>query len=116
IRSNKEIHVFKGHTSTVHAIEYSPFVRSNNNNSDGTSIINSNVICSGSHDNTICFWDIRANKQLHVIKGNDEDGGICSLQFSPFRNKENGSKNTDDSICNVNLCYGSVKGMIRIWG
>ncbi|ETN97597.1 WD repeat-containing protein, partial [Reticulomyxa filosa] len=102
IRSNKEIRVFEGHN--------------NNNNSDGTSIINSNVICSGSYDNTIRFWDIRTNKQLHMIKGNDEDDGIISLQFLPFRNKEKGSKNTNDSIYNVNLCYCSAKSMIRIWG
>ncbi|ETO33464.1 G-protein beta WD-40 repeats containing protein, partial [Reticulomyxa filosa] len=115
IRSNKEIYIFKGHTSTILAIEYLPFL--NNNNGDGTSIINSNIICSGSNDDTIRFWDIRKNKQLHVIKGNgNEDGGIYSLQFLPLKNKEKGSKKTDNSVCSVNLCYGSYKGPIRILG
>ncbi|ETO07645.1 hypothetical protein RFI_29745 [Reticulomyxa filosa] len=43
---------------------------------------NSNVICSGSCDNTIRFWDIRSNKnQLHVIKGDDGNGGIIFFEF-----------------------------------
>ncbi|ETN99268.1 hypothetical protein RFI_38213, partial [Reticulomyxa filosa] len=106
-----------GHTNQVWAVEYLPFVNNNNNNGDGTSIINSNIICSGSHDNTIRFWDIRNNKQLHVIKGNEnEDIEIRSLTFSPLKNKGNVSRKTDDSVCNVNLCYGSYKGPIRIWG
>ncbi|ETO16695.1 WD-40 repeat protein [Reticulomyxa filosa] len=97
IRSNKEIHVFKGHTSNVNDIKCSPFV----NNSDKATI-NSIIICSGSYDNTIRFWDIRTNKQLHVIKGNEnEDSGIFSLQFSPLKNKERGNKNTDDCVCSV---------------
>ncbi|ETO14980.1 hypothetical protein RFI_22388 [Reticulomyxa filosa] len=34
---------------------------------------NSNVICSGSLDNTIRFWDIRSNKnELYVIEGNEK--------------------------------------------
>ncbi|ETO00998.1 WD repeat-containing protein [Reticulomyxa filosa] len=117
IRSNKQINIFKGHTNYVRVIEYLPFVNNNNNNGDGTSIINSNIICSGSEDNTIRFWDIRNNKQLHVIKGSqNEDGGIMSLTFLALKNKENVSKKTDNSICNVNLCYGSIQGPIRIWG
>ncbi|ETO02679.1 hypothetical protein RFI_34734, partial [Reticulomyxa filosa] len=42
------------------------------------SIGNSNVICSGSIDNTIRFWDIRSNKnELHMIKGDEkEEDGI----------------------------------------
>ncbi|ETO09926.1 WD-40 repeat protein [Reticulomyxa filosa] len=113
IRSNKEIYVFKGHTHCVYAIECSPFVRSNNNNT----IINSNIICSASHDNTIRFWDIRTNKQLHVIKGNEnEEGGISSITFSPLKNKVKASKNTDGRVCSINLCYGSYKGPICIWG
>ncbi|ETO04701.1 hypothetical protein RFI_32695 [Reticulomyxa filosa] len=70
----------------------------------------STVICSGSADNTIRFWDIRNNKQLHVIKGNEnEDGGIYSLTFLPLKNKENVCKKTDD---NVNLYLGKVKFLL----
>ncbi|ETO14395.1 WD-40 repeat-containing protein [Reticulomyxa filosa] len=64
IRSGQQIQVFRLHKSPVYAVEYSPFVIPNNIGG------NSNVICSGSCDNTIQFWDIRSNKnQLYIIKG-----------------------------------------------
>ncbi|ETO34893.1 hypothetical protein RFI_02194 [Reticulomyxa filosa] len=50
-----------------------------------------------------------------MIKGNEnEDGGIFSLTFLPLKNKENVSKKTDDSVCNVNLCYDTWKSKIFI--
>ncbi|ETO05898.1 WD-40 repeat protein, partial [Reticulomyxa filosa] len=104
IRSNQQIQVFNGHTSTVFSVEYSPFVIKD-------SIGNFNVICSGSNDNTICFWDIRSNKsQLHIIKGNEkEDDVIYCVKFVGLKKKEN-------TTYDLNLCYGSHKGFIRIWG
>ncbi|ETO08506.1 serine/threonine protein kinase [Reticulomyxa filosa] len=63
LRSNQQSQVFKGHTNWVNTVEYSPLVLSNKVSG------NSNVICSGSGDNTIRFWDIRSNKEeLHMIK------------------------------------------------
>ncbi|ETO13216.1 WD-repeat protein [Reticulomyxa filosa] len=110
IRSKKEIHVFKGHTDTTWSVGYSPFVRSGKNSDD------TNIIYSGSSDNTIRFWDTRTNKKLHMIKGNDEDGGIISLQFLFLKNKEKRNKNTDNCVYSANLCYGSSKGPVRVWG
>ncbi|ETO00111.1 WD repeat-containing protein, partial [Reticulomyxa filosa] len=105
IRSDKQIQVFNGHTSYVNAVEYSPFVV-NNDEIGG----NSNVICSGSRDNTIRFWDIRSNKnELHIIKG---DSAIKCLKFKNS-NKSNKNKKND---CGYNLCYGSSEGLIYIWG
>ncbi|ETO27896.1 G-protein beta WD-40 repeats containing protein [Reticulomyxa filosa] len=105
IRSNKEIHAFKEHINIVWAVEYSPFV---SNDSAETSIINQNTICSGSRDNTIRFWDIRTNKQLHLIKGDfNKDYGIISLKFLALKKS--------NCIWSVNLCYGSYEGPIRIW-
>ncbi|ETO36251.1 hypothetical protein RFI_00812 [Reticulomyxa filosa] len=56
IRSDEQIQAFNGHTMYVRAVEYSQFIIKNS-----TDVIcgNSNVICSGSRDNTIRFWDIR---------------------------------------------------------
>ncbi|ETO36565.1 WD-40 repeat protein, partial [Reticulomyxa filosa] len=104
IRFDQQIQVFNGHTNTVNAVEYSPFVIKNG-------IGNSNVICSGSRDNTIRFRDIRSNKnQLYMIKGDDKgyDGIVC-LKFVGLKKKE---KTNND----LNLCYGSKNGHIRIWG
>ncbi|ETO10620.1 hypothetical protein RFI_26757 [Reticulomyxa filosa] len=102
IRSRQQIQVFNGHTSLVYAVEYSPFVIKN-------SIGNSNVICSGSYDNTIRFWDIRSNNnELHVIEGDKEDNVIFCLKFIGLKKKEKTN--------GLNLCYGSWRGPIRIWG
>ncbi|ETO32788.1 hypothetical protein RFI_04327, partial [Reticulomyxa filosa] len=75
---------------------------------------NSNVICSGSHDNTIRFWDIRSNtNELYLIKGDKkEDNGIFCLKFIVLKKKEK----TKDVKYDLNLCYGSSEGPIRIWG
>ncbi|ETO15287.1 hypothetical protein RFI_22077, partial [Reticulomyxa filosa] len=99
--------MFNGHTNWVCAVEYSSFVISD-------SIGYSNVICSGSWDNTIRFWDIRSNKnELFMIKGNDEkDYGIICLKFIELKKKDK----TKNIKYNLNLCYGSRKGLIRIWG
>ncbi|ETO32463.1 hypothetical protein RFI_04654 [Reticulomyxa filosa] len=110
IRSGQQIQIFNGHTHQIWAVEYSPFVV-NNIEVGG----NSNVICSGSLDNTIRFWDIRSNKnELYKIRGDKRgDDGIFCFKF--LRLKKN-KKSNNDWDCNVNLCYGSSKGPIRIWG
>ncbi|ETO10772.1 hypothetical protein RFI_26603, partial [Reticulomyxa filosa] len=96
IRSGQQIQIFNRHTNTVHAVEYSPFITKNSNG-------NSNVICSGSGDNTICFWDIRSNKnELYMIKGDEkEDEGILCLKFIELKKK----KKTNDITHDWNLCY-----------
>ncbi|ETO34313.1 hypothetical protein RFI_02781 [Reticulomyxa filosa] len=67
-RSGHQIQIFNGHTLYVTCVEYSPFVVDSIDVGDSSS-----VICSGSLDNTIRFWDIRSNKEeLHVIKGDDD--------------------------------------------
>ncbi|ETO04409.1 ribosome assembly protein 4 [Reticulomyxa filosa] len=112
IRSGQQIQVFNGHKYTVYTVEYSPFVI--DNEKIGCS---SNVICSGSYDNTVCFWDVRSNKnQLHVIKGNEkEDYGIICFKFVLLKKKRNNKQKTNGNCC-VNLYYGSDKGPIRVYG
>ncbi|ETO08737.1 G-protein beta WD-40 repeats containing protein [Reticulomyxa filosa] len=112
IRSGQQIQVFNGHESYVNIVEYSPFVV--NNIEFGGS---SNVICSGSNDNTIRFWDIRSNKnQLYMIKGDGEkDNGIIYLKYLSLKKKEKNNRKTNNYY-SINLCYSSKKGSIGIWG
>ncbi|ETO36605.1 hypothetical protein RFI_00456 [Reticulomyxa filosa] len=106
IRSGKQIQVFNGHINLVYDVEYSPFIIKNSNGI-------SNVICSGSEDNTIRFWDIRSNKhELYIIESEKTDRGIFCLKFIALKKKEKRNNVTYD----LNLCYGSNNGPIRIWG
>ncbi|ETN99556.1 hypothetical protein RFI_37914 [Reticulomyxa filosa] len=103
IQSGQQIQVFSGHTDVVWAVEYSPFVIKNNEFRG-----NSNVICSGSSDKTIRFWDIRSNKnELYTIK---EDIEISCLKFLQLK-KDRKSNNYGYS---VHLCYGPNNGRILI--
>ncbi|ETO34203.1 WD-repeat protein [Reticulomyxa filosa] len=111
IRSGQQIQIFNGHTSFVNAVEYSPLVV---NNSD---VGISNVICSGSTDNTIRFWDVRSNNnELYVIKGSNEKDAILCFKFLQFKKKEKKGEGNDSSDCNLSLCYGLQNGHIRMWG
>ncbi|ETO14930.1 WD-40 repeat-containing protein [Reticulomyxa filosa] len=92
IRSDQQIQVFNGHTGAVSCVDYSPFVIKNNSEAVGG---NSNVICSGSIDNTIRFWDVRSNKnELYMVKGEGDDGIIC-FKFLQLRKNEKKRKSND---------------------
>ncbi|ETO30893.1 F-box and wd40 domain protein [Reticulomyxa filosa] len=109
IRSGQQTQIFNGHAGYVNVVEYSPFMV--NNIEVGGS---SNVICSGSSDNTIRFWDIRSNKnELYMIKGEEGDSGIICLKFLQLKKS---CKSINDRGCDINLCYGSSKCQIRVWG
>ncbi|ETO06377.1 WD repeat-containing protein [Reticulomyxa filosa] len=106
IRSGRQIQIFNKHLNVVSVVEYSPFMVNNDE-------INcySNVICSGSWDNTIRFWDIRSNKnQLHMITGDTEDVGIFCLKFVLLKKKDNNAQTR------LKLYFGSYGGNIRVWG
>ncbi|ETO33318.1 G-protein beta WD-40 repeats containing protein [Reticulomyxa filosa] len=105
IRSGKQIQVFNGHTSEVWAVAYSPFVT---NNIDIGEI--SNVICSGSRDSTIRFWDIRSNKNsLHLIK---DCNGILCVKF--FQLKKD-MKRKSDTVCDVQFVFGDINHFVSMF-
>ncbi|ETO21033.1 WD-40 repeat protein [Reticulomyxa filosa] len=66
IRSGKLIEEFNGHEDSVNCVDYSSFVVNN------LEVGDSNVICPGSCDSTIRFWDIRSKKgELAILKSVD---------------------------------------------
>ncbi|ETO33356.1 hypothetical protein RFI_03751, partial [Reticulomyxa filosa] len=106
IRSGQQIQVFDGHTNSVWSVEYSPFVVNNVKPDDS-----SNVICSGSSDKTIRFWDIRSNKgELYVMKVDDE---VTSLKFLISKKKANNNekKLNDDTIALNGITYNRSSTM-----
>ncbi|ETO33663.1 hypothetical protein RFI_03439, partial [Reticulomyxa filosa] len=75
---------------------------------DDISVVNydSNVICSGSLDNTIRFWDIRSNKnELFIIHEHKKENynGILTMKIIKRKN-------------NIHLCYGSMNSHIYVLG
>ncbi|ETO32183.1 G-protein beta WD-40 repeats containing protein [Reticulomyxa filosa] len=113
IRSKKQTSIFKGHTSYVTCVVYPPYASSNDITGLG-----GNIIYSGSRDNTIRLWDIRVNKQFSLIKGSDsEDSGIFCVAFSsPEDALKSNEQNKNNRIEGNTLCYGSIKGLIRLRG
>ncbi|ETO03547.1 Serine/Threonine protein kinase, partial [Reticulomyxa filosa] len=108
-RSSQQTHVFNGHKDWVYVVEYSPLVANNSKIGGG------NVICSGSKDNTIRFWDIRSSKTLDVIKIDEGENGMRCLKFLSPKTKEVKRKSNDERNGSIHLCCGSDKGPIRVW-
>ncbi|ETO02374.1 hypothetical protein RFI_35062, partial [Reticulomyxa filosa] len=72
-----------------------------------------NVICSGSDDSTIRFWDIRSNKnELYMIKRDKkEDDGIFCLKFIGLK-KKNETKNV---TYDLKVCYEESKLILNLF-
>ncbi|ETO03221.1 WD-40 repeat protein [Reticulomyxa filosa] len=91
IRSSQQIQMFNGHTDYVRAVEYSPFVVDNTEVSDHMII-------------QFVFWDIRSNKkELYMIYGADEDGGIRSLKLFELKNKNSNGKSNNYCVKMLNI-------------
>ncbi|ETO08367.1 hypothetical protein RFI_29022, partial [Reticulomyxa filosa] len=100
IETTKQLIVFKEHEHWISSVKYGLNELKN--------IGCANTILSGSYDNTIRFWDIRSNKnELYVIKGYKGFEILCLTFMQLKKNNEN--------ISDVDLCYGSSKGL-RVWG
>ncbi|ETO06881.1 WD-40 repeat-containing protein [Reticulomyxa filosa] len=87
IRSGRQIKHFSGHRYGVYAVEYTPFEIKKSIEDVG-----GNLVCSGSMDNTIRFWDIRSEKKVYMIKGDNEDDGILCLKFIQLKKKGNNNE------------------------
>ncbi|ETO09023.1 hypothetical protein RFI_28364 [Reticulomyxa filosa] len=87
-----------GHKCGIYSAEFSPYIIENIESGDY-----SDVICSGSYDNTIRFWDIRScAKQLFTLYGDKNDGRITSFNFMKKKGKNTiclGTKNGKLYFC-----------------
>ncbi|ETO03200.1 hypothetical protein RFI_34210, partial [Reticulomyxa filosa] len=112
IRSGQQTQVFNGHIDTVMCVEYSPFAIKN-----ASDVISSNVVCSGSLDNTIRFWDVRSNKsELYLIKGDGkEEGRVYCLKFVSLKKKVSDNEQNLNDECGIYLYYGLHNGSICVW-
>ncbi|ETO06461.1 WD-40 repeat protein, partial [Reticulomyxa filosa] len=89
--SSKLIKTFTGHTRCVWSIDYSTFD-------------DSQLICSGSHDNTVRVWDIETNKQIQSFNGHSNwVYGVKFSQYYSYRYRRNV------------ICSSSYDKTIRFW-
>ncbi|ETO27039.1 G-protein beta WD-40 repeats containing protein, partial [Reticulomyxa filosa] len=100
VRSGQEIQTLNGHSSWISCVDYLPFIRIRAN----IDTTDANIICSGSADKTICFWDVRNNKQLFKLTHETE---IYCVQFPSAK----GTK----GVKKAKLCYGGGDGRVQFW-
>ena len=67
--TNTSKHILKGHEDYIGCLSYSP---------------NSQIIASGSKDQTVRLWDVKTGKQLRTLRGHQSE--IIFLSFSPDGN------------------------------
>ncbi|ETO32929.1 G-protein beta WD-40 repeats containing protein [Reticulomyxa filosa] len=140
IQTTKPVSVFRGHENAVKCVEYSPSYITSNSSSPSLSAVgsafSSNLICSGSSDNTVRLWDIRTNKQTHIFSGHMH--AVYCVQFSPVLNFNDTSNSTKSWFNFLNsagnttppsppspspsssstgyvICSGSCDKTIRFW-
>ncbi|ETO14705.1 hypothetical protein RFI_22663 [Reticulomyxa filosa] len=89
--SSKLINTLIVHTSYVYNIDYITFG-------------SHQFICSGSHDPTVCIWDVDNNKQIQLLNGYS-NAAYC-VKFSSYYYQNNNE--------NV-ICYSSNNRNIYFW-
>ncbi|ETO20930.1 hypothetical protein RFI_16275, partial [Reticulomyxa filosa] len=89
--SSKLLKTFSGHTKAVWSIDYSTFS-------------GDQFICSGSHDNTVCLWDVDNSKQIGSF--HEHSSVVYCVRFSSYH------------YCNYRqnvICSSSYDKTIRFW-
>jgi len=79
--SGKELHTLKGHTDYVRSVAFSPDGQRIVSGCGGSDVPKELRTLSGSSDNTLKIWDASSGKELHTLKGHDDE--VMSVAFSP---------------------------------
>ncbi|ETO33365.1 hypothetical protein RFI_03740 [Reticulomyxa filosa] len=106
IRNKKQIQIIKGHEKKIRCVQFLPFQCTNAcDNATNVELTGGSVICSGSADNTIRFWDLELGRNYIYCGGHEGDiNNINSLLFK-----------RDDGWF-YGICSASWDKTIRLWG
>ncbi|ETO00315.1 hypothetical protein RFI_37132, partial [Reticulomyxa filosa] len=106
VETSQLMHTFKGHEGSVSCVGFS-YLQSNNNidKSNNISIIGGNgyTMSSGSHDKTLCTWDIETAKKITTFKHEHQ---VKSIKYG----------SNESGIIGANaISSGSADKTVRLW-
>ncbi|ETO33258.1 F-box and wd40 domain protein [Reticulomyxa filosa] len=127
--NNKQIQSLNRHSAFVLCVKFSQYHYHNHCQHYGSNEL-LNIILSGSADESVRLWNIRSGQQIQdvisveyapfIIESNRSNSNVvCSGSVDKtikLKKKINNNEQKSNGDSCVNLCYGSDKDSIRVWG